>query len=148
MGVPSDLTVANRDEAADILNARGAHLRKWTCLESKEIDGIKLGTLAAILQGKSVDDNDAVVSFMGDGAIVAEAGKGGPWIFEVPEVLVSGIAGLQEDAYYEIATKWAATEELVLDRWSPDDTEHLVDTVKLAGMATGAGKGLLLWMSL
>jgi hypothetical protein len=44
VGVLSDFIIADRREAATINQAEGRHLEQWTCLESKGIDPVKLGT--------------------------------------------------------------------------------------------------------
>ncbi len=148
MDVLSDIIIADRTEAAAINAAGSAHLKQWPCLESKGIDTIKLGTLSQILNNRSVDDVNAVATFMAD-AVVDQKSDDGPWVYFVPEQLQVAIASLDEDAQESVAEKWAATEEFTLDRWQPADVEeYLHDLVAHARKASGAGKSLLLWMSL
>ncbi len=148
MGVLSDIIIAGPDEAAAINAAGGAHLQSWPCLGSKGIDCIKLGTLSQILAGRPLDDIDAIVNFMINDAL-DQTSDNGPWVFLMPEQLERAIAAIGEDIEEDIASKWAATEEFVLDRWQPADVEeYLHDLIVHARKASAAGKSLLLWMSL
>jgi hypothetical protein len=148
MGVLSDIIIAEPDEAAAINAARGTHLNRWPCLESKGIDTIKLGTLSQIMAGRPVEDIDAISTFMTDD-MLDQGSDEGPWIFLVPEQLKLSLAAINKDAEEEIARKWACTEEFALGGWDVTDVEeYLHDLIAHAGRAREAGKSLLLWMSL
>jgi hypothetical protein len=148
MGVLSDIIIADRNEAAAINAADGAHLKRWACLQSKGIDTIKLGTLYQIVHDRSLDDMGFFAKFMQD-AVLDQRSDEGPWVFLIPEELTSAVAALDEAKAEAVTEKWAATEEFVLDRWqSADVEEYLQDLVAHARKAREAGKSLLLWMSL
>jgi hypothetical protein len=148
MGVLSDIVVADPADAAAINAAEGAHLERWPCLESKDIDPVKLGTLWQILSGGSPGDVDAVSAYMLD-TILDQPGDSGPWVFLVPEPLTSALAALDDAAQAPVARAWAATEEFVLGRWQVDDVrDYLRELTARARAAREAGKSLLLWMSL
>ena len=148
MSILSDIIVADRNEAASINAALGAHSKGWSCLASNGIDTIKLGTLSQILGGRPVDDVDAVSTFMVDD-VLDQASEDGPWVFLIPAELQTALAILGEDKADSVAEKWASTEEFVLDRWQKEDVgEYLRDLVAHARKARDAGKSLLLWVSL
>ncbi|HEY1921384.1 MAG TPA: hypothetical protein VGG44_01355 [Tepidisphaeraceae bacterium] len=148
MGILTDIVIANPDEAAAINAARGQHLKRWVCLESKGVDTIKLGTLSQILAGRSIDDIDMVASFMTNG-ILDQASDEGPWVFLVPGELQLALAVLDQEMEKRVAEKWAATEEFRLDRWGATDVQqYLHNLVAHARKAKDANKQLLLWMSL
>jgi hypothetical protein len=148
MGVLSDIIVADPSEAAAINAAEGAHLEQWPCLESRDIDPVKLGTLWQVLSGGSPDDVDAVSAYMMD-TVLDQPTPSGPWVFLVPEPLTAALAALGDAAQAPVAERWAATEEFVLDRWQVDDVrDYLRELVARARAARESGKSLLLWMSL
>jgi hypothetical protein len=148
MGILSDIIIAEPAEAAAINAAGGAHLQHWPCLASKGIDCIKLWTLSQILAGRPLDDIDAVARFMIN-SVLDRTSDDGPWVFLIPEQLQRAIAATSEDGEEDIAAKWAATEEFILDRWQPADVEeYLHDLIAHTRKACAAGKSLLLWMSL
>lgn len=148
MGVLSDIIIADTNEASPINAARGTHAKSWSCLESKGIDTIKLGTLSQILNNRSVDDVNTVATFMIDQVLDKKSDEG-PWVYLVPEQLHSALLSLDEDAQESVAEKWAATEEFTLDGWQAADVEeYLGDLIAHARKARDAGKTLLLWMSL
>jgi len=147
MGVLSDIIIADRTEATSINAAEGNHLKQWDCLESKGIDTIKLGSLSRILAGRSLDDVPAVPVFM-DNSLLDKYSDDGPWVYLVPDQLVSALAALDDDAEETVAASWAEIEEFRLSRWQPMDVqEYLHDLIEYARKARDQGKSLLLWMS-
>ncbi len=144
MGVLSDIIVADRGEAAAINDAEGKHLAKWPCLESKGIDTVKLGTLWAIMSGTEYDAN-----FLGSESMLDEPTDEGPWVFLIPDALVSAVAELDAERIETVAREWANTEEFQLDRWPPDVVVgYFKEFVEFARRARSQKKDLLLWMCL
>jgi hypothetical protein len=121
-------------KASAINAARGSHLKRWPCLESKGIDTIKLGTLSQILSNRSVNDVNTVATFMTDA---------------LPEQLQAALVSLDEEAQDTVAEKWAATEEFSIAGWLLADVEdYLQDLVAHARKSRQAEKSLLPWLSL
>jgi serine protease inhibitor len=135
-------------KASAINAARGSHLKRWPCLESKGIDTIKLGTLSQILSNRSVNDVNTVATFMTD-ALLDQRSDDGPWVFLVPEQLQAALVSLDEEAQDTVAEKWAATEEFSIAGWLLADVEdYLQDLVAHARKSRQAEKSLLPWLSL
>jgi hypothetical protein len=147
MGVLSDIIIASRDDAPLINAARGKHVNQWDCLASKGIDTIKLGTLSQILANQSVNDINTVATFMMD-SILDKRSDDGPWVFLVPDQLVSSLISLNKEEKEGVTTKWAQTEEFQLDRWELEDVEeYFDDLIAHAIKARASRKSLLLWTS-
>lgn len=148
MGVLSDIIIADRAEAASINAAVGRHFEQWDTLASKGIDTVKLGKLSQILASRSLDDAETIARFMAHD-VLHEASDDGPWIFPLPDELVSAVAALDDKTEKSVAAKWSAIEEFRLDHWKPAVVEeYLHDLVVHARKARDAGKSLLLWICL
>ena len=144
MGVLSDFIIADRSEAVAINDAQGSHLKQWPCLESKGINTVKLATLWAILSGTEYDSG-----FMLDESILDQPTDEGPWVFLVPDQLVSAVFSIGNDRIEFVAREWAKTEEFKLDRWpEPEVIAYLKQFVEFARKARAQNKDLLLWMCL
>jgi hypothetical protein len=145
VGVLSDFIIADRTEAAAINQAKGGHLEQWTCLESKGIDSVKLGTLWAILSRTEYDP-----AFMDmDVCVLDQPSDEGPWLMLVPSKLVSAVAALDGYLAKSVAREWGKSEEFQMGGWSEDAVvEWFQDFIAFAQTAQTAGKDLLLWMSL
>ena len=75
----------------------------------------------------------------------AEHGDGG--VFPLPDAYRDALASVED--VDEIAAKWAATEELTLDRWQASDAAAVLrDVTVLARNASDGGDDLLFWWSL
>ncbi len=55
----------------------------------------------------------------------------------IPHEFVSLLASLVDDFRGEVARKWAETEELFLDGWSPDAVSKLLDDLCLGEAGRG-----------
>lgn len=146
MAIYTDVIVADPSEAEAILAAGGQHSKRWDCLQAKSVDPVKLGTLSAILKNESPDEIGLAL-FMQD-ALLVQTSDDGPWIYRIPNELVTALTLLDADAIEQIAEHWAQTEELIADRWTtPDAEEYLADFTGRAKSARAKNKGLLLWVS-
>lgn len=144
MGVLTEIVVAEVAEAQEVLV--GPRQTRWTTLQLKDLDTIKLGTLAFILQDRDFKDVDAVVDYS-EFELLASDGEEGPWVFRIPDDLIISLTSTSDDSLAEASSKWAGTEELEMDGWSEQDASEVVG--EIAGLAKLAGaKSVLLWMSL
>lgn len=143
MGNLTDFVIANDNEGIAI--GESDHpAAQWPTLETKGVDAVKLATLVCAITGQK--DADAIRSSLtfagGDQEI-------GPWVFKLPATVTHALARLEGDNVQEVATKWAATEEMQTDRWSAIDVAHLVKQLQQhANKAKTAGATLFLWVSL
>ena len=104
---------------------------------------MKFGVLHSILTGRSYEDvapeYEPVVAVSDDG----------PWVIRLPSDLVARLATLAGEDKKTAVSKWAATEEFALDRWTASDVAEAFDAiVVLARKAADAGQALFLWESL
>ena len=147
MGQLSDLVVADVAEAEEVL-AASTHAPRWPALDSKGINEINLSILAFILKGESADV-DSVVAYSQQFTELASGGEDGPWVFQLPQEFVSGLAAIQDSALPTIADQWSKSEEM---QAAGANTSALIDTLTatraLASEAVANGKALLLWMCL
>jgi hypothetical protein len=144
VGVLTEIVVAEVAEAPEVLV--GPRQSRWTTLQLKDLDTIKLGTLAFILQDRDITDVDAVVDYS-EFELLASAGDEGPWVFRIPGDLITSLAATADGSLAEVSSKWAETEELEMDGWSEQDASEVVG--EIAGLARLAGgRPVLLWMSL
>lgn len=102
------------------------------------VDIVKLCTLHAIVMGGAFLDVLArYVDILDPGE---DSSHEGPWAYEVPADFVARLAGLGDADLEEATTRWAATDELRMDRWTaPDalDTARLIRSVAQEARATG-----------
>jgi len=142
MGVLNDLVVAASGDAERIARAESP-AADFGGIDIKGIDSVKFGMLHSILTGRSFEDllpeYEPVVSVSDDG----------PWVFRLPSDFVARLATLAGDDKQAVVSKWAATEEFVLDRWTASDVAEAFDDIALlARKADDAGHSLFLWESL
>jgi hypothetical protein len=144
VGVLTEVVVAEVAEAPEVLV--GPRQPRWTTLQLKGLDTIKLGTLAFILQDRDITDVDAVVDYS-EFELLASDSDEGPWVFRIPDDLITSLATAADVSLAEVSSKWAETEELEMDSWSEQDASEVVG--EIAGLARLAGgRPVLLWMSL
>jgi hypothetical protein len=141
MGVLTDFVAVPRNQA-DAVCASPCPSRDFNGTDAKGVDTIKLATLNALLT-----DSEYSPSFMND--TVCSGGDEGPWVFEVPSVLVDRLATLRDEDLGSVAGQWATTDEFQLDEWPLEDVETMLGEVAaLCRKAKAAGHAVLMWMSL
>ena len=142
MGVLSDLVVAAAGDAERIGRSQSP-AAEFGGIDIKGIDSVKLGTLHAILTGRSFKD------LLPEYQPVIAVSDEGPWVFRIPSDLVTRLTSLAGDDKQVALAKWAATEEFELDRWSTTAVAETFDEiVSLARKAEEVGHALFLWMCL
>jgi hypothetical protein len=142
-----DLVAAKPEDAEVILSNLG-HASIWPTLEAKTVDQVKLASLAFILGTKPLVP-DAIGEYIKEFKALASGGDEGPWIDQLPDVLVKDLAALHEEQIPAAAAAWAATEEARLDRWNAKDTEaFLRELSAFAASAAAQGRTVLLWLCL
>lgn len=147
MSLLTDIIIADRSEAAAINAAGGRHHKKWKTLDGKDVDQVKLGTLAQILAGKTLRAKN-VAAFVADKELHGAPGEG-PWVYLVPADFVQSLAALSERDKETVAARWAATEEFQLDGWAASDVaDYLHELVAYARQSQKLGKDLLMWICL
>jgi hypothetical protein len=159
MGILSDFVVADRAEAAAV--ATTVDRKRWPCLQSKGITILEVGLLHFALTG---EDPRAPVSppqfvknpFTGKELAVSVGtayldqftcleDHGEAWVHEVPASLVGELADVA--SVDGIAARWVEFEEL--ENVPPKAVRAtLVELRRLAQLARGQEKTLLLWTSL
>ena len=144
MGLLADFFVAPADQALlyeDSLNDRAASVQKYKPAEYKNLTGLELGILWAMLLGEEWNVKKHMLTEVrfGDG--------GETWLFSFPPELVELLASLSDEQLDVTAIKWAETEELAL--WEAQHTkELLIDLRQLSKDAVSSGNDLFLWGSL
>jgi hypothetical protein len=139
----TELVVADlRDARA--LAEHAAPRARWTGLDAKGVDQVKLGTLWALLAGREYRD-ELVLEF----APLHEVSEDGPWVFRVPDALVALLAEVDDAGASRAAPAWAATDELALDGWDAEGAAALLAALRgLARSARDGGTPLLMRVSL
>lgn len=144
MGTLSDFVIAEPSESQAI----GESFQPseiWPTLTGwKGIESIKLSRLYCSMSGEEYS-NDLQKSF----ELVGGDKYEGPWVFQFPKHIQKSFAQFDLSKLGEVAAKWAATEELEMDRWSVDDAEQFIKQIcEHAQKASDANKTLFLWFSL
>jgi hypothetical protein len=144
MALLSDFFVAAANELDQLDLAKGpaTHFR---CLRASRTDVVKIVRLQCLVDGTRFEDRLGGL----DSLFVRTAGDDGPWIIGVPEPLVSKLATCNEEEINSLGTRWAKTEEWVLDGGKPENiVPLLLEIVKLARQAEQENKKLYVWISL
>ena len=142
MGVLSDLVAAPSSDAERVGRAR-APAADFGGIDIKGIDTVKFGMLHSILTGRTFKQ------LLPEYNPVFTVSDDGPWVFRIPPDLVTRLASLTDEDTQLVVSKWAATKEFTLDRWSPSDVARAFDRIaSLARQAEDAGHALFLWISL
>lgn len=141
MGILSELIIGNEGDGERILAAP----QPSETFESIDLGGlttIEMETLKLIIEGTSLDE------FVGDfDDEVLDGGEDGPWVLALPLDFVNDLATLEANRVTNVATQWAATEEL-------EGTTPAILREQIAAMVTHAKravelkKRLFLWFSL
>src|SRR5690242_10758740 len=142
MAFISDLVIAGSKEAEAIsLSSRPAN--SWPTLEGKGVDPIKLATLYCAATNTAYSS-----SVVGEFPLVGENKNEGRWVLEFSSKVLSAIASIQDRDVASIASVWASTEELEMDRWSVEfSAQFIMDLTAHAKRAQSEGSSLFLRIS-
>lgn len=162
MAVLTDTFIASDADVATIHLSTGEPAKRFPTVQAKGIDSVKLATLAALLAGhESADEQPDVHDFVAGlerdfplvrdlGAEEAGESSEGPWIFRLPDAMVTQLGQLSRAEIARYGRTWAATEE-----WqhagvaSPGSVvSYLRKLSALARRARGDGKQMYLWVAL
>jgi hypothetical protein len=142
MGVLSDLVVANEADAERVAHTQ-VPSQAFGGIDVKGIDSVRFATLHSILTGRSFEE------LLPSYEPAFSASDDGPWVFRLPDELVTRLANLTDSERQSIAERWAATEEFELDDW---DATMVAETFEaICGQAANAEstkRALFLWMCL
>jgi hypothetical protein len=139
----TDLVVADPRDARAVAEDASPRAR-WSGLDAKGVDQVRLATLWALLAGREYRD-ELVLEFVP----LHEVSGDGPWVFRVPDALVALLAGVDEAGAARAAPAWAATDELALDGWDAEGAAALIAGLRdLAHGARAGGKPVLMRVSL
>lgn len=145
--VPADVTtqivMADEREAAELAED-ASPCGRWPGIDAPGVDQVKLAMLWDLVSAEDGGDHrlDAF-------APLEEVSPDGPWVFRVPAPLVAALAALEVARAAEVASAWAATDELQVDGWEPEDVRQLLDGLRGVARAAGAArKPLLMRVSL
>jgi hypothetical protein len=117
---------------------------QWPRLEFNGLDNAALAALLAAL-----GNSEEAKNLEGEEYLVFFAGKGGPWVFHLPEVLRNLLSKLQHQEVEAVAEKWVKQEELAFNNLSASDVTPLIETLRdFAKQALNSHQQLMLWMSL
>jgi hypothetical protein len=142
VGVLSDLVVGDLGDAETIASSR-APSKEFDGIDIKGIDSVKFTTLHELVTGRPYEE------LVSKYEPTLEVSDDGPWVFVIPDELVSRLASLPQHELREVGTRWAQTEEFRLDRWEPGlVVTALGEICELAAKAFSSQRSLFLWMSL
>jgi hypothetical protein len=142
-GLVTELVLADEREARAVAEDP-APCRRWPGIGAPGLDQVKLATLWAVLSGAAFGDH-LLEAF----APLEEVSPDGPWVFRVPPPLVEGLAALEAGRAADVASAWAATDELVVDGWEAAEARERLDALRgVARAASAARKPLLMWVRL
>jgi hypothetical protein len=137
--VPDEGVFAARDDEISPAIVDDGPYRHFPTVEIKQMDPVKMATLGAILGAGTYDE---LVSQMIESG---RDGAGDCGVFRIPPEVRDGLAGMT--GRDEVATRWAATEEL--DRWTNEETTaFLTELAVLASRAVRDDRQLWVWWEL
>jgi hypothetical protein len=128
VGIFAGLFVAP-PEAVEAWDLNGLTPSAWPALEFKRLDPVKLGSLEAILTGRTYADIVADERTQ----LVRNGGADGPWIMAVRPALTNALAVLAPDAATTAARAWADTDEFKVRLSDPPRPQ---DVAELTGLLT------------
>ena len=139
----TDFVVASPEEAAAVSASQSRSLT-WPCFESNGLDNSTVAALWSALD-PSTDAN----SLEGETHLIFTASKEGPWVFNLPAPLVTGLAALSFESILLVAERWVKQPELAHAGWQGSDVAPAIESLKgIASLAVQKQQSLLLWMSL
>jgi hypothetical protein len=143
MGILTDLVVADESEAEAVAGS-GGPLERWSGIDAKGIDQVKLGMLLSIMAGEPYRS-----SLVGEFVQLAEDSEDGPWVFRVPPRPVSSLSKIKDDELGRLSERWLAVEEFADSGYDLATVTEVVASLReLSKRALSEGKGLLMWMCL
>ncbi len=158
MALLTDVLVASSSEAEAICRDL-RHFENWPCWQINGFDNLVFSDLLRALGAEA----DAKTLAGEDRLIYAET-EGGPWVFDLPDVIPKTLSTLEDDEIPDLAERWLQGENAGYDlaeRWLQREegagyrdalVENIVLALKdlriLSKQAMAANKSLLLWMSL
>ena len=149
-GIFAGLFVA-APEAVEAWDLAGLTPSDWPALEFKRLDPVKLGSLEAILTGRTYADIVAEERTQ----LVRTGGPDGPWITAVGPAVTNALAVLTPDGVAAAARAWADTDEFKVRPSDPprprdvgDLTALLAEMAELANRSLRDGQPLYLLMGL
>jgi hypothetical protein len=138
--VLGEFFAARPEDIDDVLVEQGPHGR-LPAIAAKGLTAVSLAKLSEIIGAGAYD---VLVERIAEGR-QAESGEAG--LLTIPTVVRDGLAAAHD--LDSVAARWAATEELSLDRWRTQDSlEVLCELRELARDAAVHGRDLWYWWSL
>ena len=123
MGICTKLVIASHQEADNI--ARDTSVEStFPCLSADDLDQAKLSTLRAIVTNREYED-----AWIDEFRFLAGNQEEGPWVFSVPNAVVSGVTALPESRLKAAAKQWARTEEFQAERRPNEEVESILKTL-------------------
>ena len=139
----TDFVVADRSEA-EAVSSSTTRSSTWPCFESKGLDNSVLAALWSALD-PSADSG----SLEGEKHLIFTQGNNGPWVFNVPTELVTGLSALSPGLLLQVAERWVEQPELKPAGWRAPDVAPAIEALSaIASTAISEKKCLLLWISL
>jgi hypothetical protein len=141
MALLTDIVVALPAEAEAVATALRPATR-WPCLEFKGVDNAVMADLLSALGAEA-----EARSLVGTQRLLSMKGDQGPWVFHLPDVLMTLLNDLDDRAIPELARRWAQGE-LAHAGVEASDVEPGIHMLHdFARQAMAANKSLLLRMS-
>ena len=140
MSVLTNIVAAEDDEVEAI--GESLHpVDEWSGMEVRDIDTAKIATLHSLLTGDLFDD--AVIHYEPIYVSAAE----GALVLRLADEVTERLAGLEEEAFEQVAAELAATEEFEYAGWEDEAiAAMLADLADLARLADAQGQALFVWM--
>jgi hypothetical protein len=120
MGVLTELVIASIKEADDVARDTNISARR-SGFNAQGLDQIKLSTLRGVVTNREYED-----SWIDEFCFVAGNQEDGPWVFSVPDALISALASFPESRLKAAAKQWSRTEEFKMDAWSFEEVETML----------------------
>jgi hypothetical protein len=147
MGILTELVIANVHEAEDVARDIAKDTdpnERRPGLDADGLDQVKLSTLRSIVTNQEYQD-----AWIDEFRFLAGNQEEGPWVFAMPEALISALAASPEGRLKAVAKQWSRTEEVKMDEWSIEDVEtRLKHLIALAKDAKRTKKSILMRVSL
>src|SRR5258708_36051140 len=121
MALLTDVLVASSSEAEAICRDL-RHFENWPCWQINGFDNLVFSDLLRALGAEA--DAKALV---GEDRLIYAETEGGPWVFDLPDVIPKTLSTLEDDEIPDLAERWLQrenrSEEHTSELQSPD---HLV----------------------